>query len=141
MVTVCVYCMQYFLLVFICRVRRARDRMVVGFTTSCAINVCHQRKFWVRIPLMAKCTRYNWFVMKYFSDFGSCSWSYGRWIYNFLCNQRLPPSSQFKSRSWRSVLDTTFMWWSFSVTSGPEPTIYRTRSERTNHYITHDMFG
>ena len=26
-------------------VRRGHARMVVGFTTSCAINVCHQRKF------------------------------------------------------------------------------------------------
>jgi hypothetical protein len=37
----------------------------------------------------------------------SWSWSYGGWIYNFLCNQRLSPHCEFESCSWRGVLDTT----------------------------------
>ena len=36
------------------------------------------------------------------------SWSYGSWIYNYLCNQFLSPRScKFEPRSWRVVLDTT----------------------------------
>ena len=38
----------------------------------------------------------------------SWSWSYGSWIYNYLCNQCLSSlSCEFKPRSWRGVLDTT----------------------------------
>ena len=40
--------------------RHGSDRMVVGFTTTCAII----KKLWVETPLIARCTRYNimWFV-------------------------------------------------------------------------------
>jgi hypothetical protein len=34
------------------------------------------------------------------------SWSYGSWIYNYLCNQCLSPL-KLEPRSWRGVLDTT----------------------------------
>ena len=37
--------------------RRDRDRMVVGFTTTCAISSYHQ--LWIQTPLIARCTRYN----------------------------------------------------------------------------------
>ena len=37
--------------------RRGHDRMLVVFTTTCAISA--YRQLWVRIPLMARCTRYN----------------------------------------------------------------------------------
>jgi hypothetical protein len=39
----------------------------------------------------------------------SWSWSYGSWIYNYLCNQCLSPlfSCEFEPCSWRGVLDTT----------------------------------
>ena len=36
----------------------------------------------------------------------SWSWSYGSWIYNYMCNQCLS-SLKFKPRSRRGVLDTT----------------------------------
>jgi hypothetical protein len=44
-----------------------------------------------------------------FSEGPSWSWSYGRWIINYLCNQCLSPlwRCEFESRSWRGVLDTT----------------------------------
>jgi hypothetical protein len=35
-----------------------------------------------------------------------CSWSYGSWIYNYLCN-RCNLSCEFEPHSWRGVLDTT----------------------------------
>ena len=39
----------------------------------------------------------------------SWSWSYGSWIYNYLCNQCLSPLKvEFESHSWRGLLDTTF---------------------------------
>jgi len=39
----------------------------------------------------------------------SWSWSYGSWIYNYLCNQCLSlQSCEFEPRSWRGVLDTTW---------------------------------
>jgi hypothetical protein len=34
----------------------------------------------------------------------SWSWSYGSWIYNYMCNHL---SCEFKTRSWLGVLDTT----------------------------------
>jgi hypothetical protein len=38
----------------------------------------------------------------------SWSWSYGSWIYDYLCNQCLSPlSCEFEPCSWRGVLDTT----------------------------------
>ena len=37
---------------------RGRDRMVVGFTTTCAISVS-PLELWVRVLLMARYTRYN----------------------------------------------------------------------------------
>jgi hypothetical protein len=39
----------------------------------------------------------------------SWSWSYGCWIYNYICNQCLSPLKlcELESRSWRGVLDTT----------------------------------
>jgi len=36
-----------------------RDRMVVGFTTTCEISDLSPLKLWIRIPLMARWTRYN----------------------------------------------------------------------------------
>ena len=42
------------------RDRRGRDRMVVGFTTTCAIiQFLSPLTLWARIPLMARCTRYQ----------------------------------------------------------------------------------
>jgi hypothetical protein len=35
----------------------------------------------------------------------SWTWSYGSWIYNYLCNQCLSPL-KFEPRSWRGVLNT-----------------------------------
>ena len=35
------------------------------------------------------------------------SWSYGSWIYNYLCNQCLSPLMWVRNHSWRGVLDTT----------------------------------
>jgi hypothetical protein len=42
-------------------IRRGRDRMVVGFTTTCAISAYRLSplKLWIQIPLMVRCTRYN----------------------------------------------------------------------------------
>jgi hypothetical protein len=37
-------------------------------------------------------------------DGPSWSWSYGSWIYNYMCNHQ---SCEFKTRSWLGVLDTT----------------------------------
>ena len=37
----------------------------------------------------------------------SWSWSYGSWIYNYLCNHHHHKSCEFDSCSWRGVLDTT----------------------------------
>ena len=38
----------------------------------------------------------------------SWSWSYGSWIYNYLCNQCLSPLKLWvQTHSWRAVLDTT----------------------------------
>ena len=34
-------------------------------------------------------------------------WSYGSYMYNYLCNQCLSPLKLFESRSWRGVLDAT----------------------------------
>ena len=53
---------------------------------------------------------YLHFVHLYIRWGPSLSWSYGSWIYNYLCNQCLSPlSCEFESRSWRDVLDTT-LW-------------------------------
>ena len=38
------------------RGRRGRDRMVIGFTTTCAINAYHQYMLWVQTPFIARCT-------------------------------------------------------------------------------------
>jgi hypothetical protein len=35
-------------------ISRGYDRMVVGFTTTCALSV-----MWVQIPLITRCIRYN----------------------------------------------------------------------------------
>ena len=35
------------------------------------------------------------------------SWSYGSWIYNYLCNQCLSPLKLLESILWQGVLDTT----------------------------------
>ena len=43
--------------------RRGRDRVIVGYTTTYAISVYHHKRCWVRISLMARCTRYN--IMRY----------------------------------------------------------------------------
>ena len=37
----------------------------------------------------------------------SWSWSYGSWIYNYMCNQSLSSLKLFEPRSWRGVLDAT----------------------------------
>jgi len=38
----------------------------------------------------------------------SWSWSYGSWIYNYLCNQCLSPLKLLvQTHSWQDVLDTT----------------------------------
>jgi len=56
----------------------------------------------------------------------SWSWSYGSWIYNYLCNRCLSPlSCELESRSWTDVLDTTcdhdhhgrYCYWSFESTT------------------------
>jgi hypothetical protein len=40
----------------------------------------------------------------------SWSWSYGNWIYNYLCNQCLSPLMLWvQTRSWRGVLNTA-LW-------------------------------
>jgi len=36
----------------------------------------------------------------------SCSWLYGSWIYNYICNQCLSPLKLFESRPCRGTLDT-----------------------------------
>jgi len=48
------------------------------------------------------------FHLKYFqkNKGPSWSWSYGRWIYNSLCNECLSPLS-FEYCSWQGVLNTT----------------------------------
>ena len=40
-----------------CHTKGRRDRMVVGFTTTCTISVLSPLKLWVRIPLMVRYTR------------------------------------------------------------------------------------
>jgi hypothetical protein len=50
--------------VIISRGRCGRDRMVVGFTTTCAISVYHQLKLCVRTLFTARCTRYYIYVIK-----------------------------------------------------------------------------
>jgi len=39
--------------------RRVRHRMVVGFTCDLCNQCLSPLKLWFRIPLMARCTRYN----------------------------------------------------------------------------------
>jgi len=43
-------------IVLLTQSRRGRDRMVVGFTTTSAINAYHHINLSVRAPLMARCT-------------------------------------------------------------------------------------
>ena len=59
-------CMLY--KVIISRGRCGRDRMIVGFITTCAISAYHQLKLCVRTPFTARCTRYNIYVIKFVSD-------------------------------------------------------------------------
>jgi hypothetical protein len=55
------------------RDRRGRDLMLVGFTTTCAINAYHH-KLWFQSPFMTRCTRYT------VCD-KVCQWlSTGRWF-------------------------------------------------------------
>jgi hypothetical protein len=39
--------------------RRGRDRMVVGYTTTCVISAYHPLKLWVRTQFVVRRTRYN----------------------------------------------------------------------------------
>jgi hypothetical protein len=66
-------------------------------------------------------------LLTYFRKFFLWLWSYGSWIYNYLCNQCLSPLKlQAWTCSWRGVLDTTLCdkdcqwlatgWW-FSLVS------------------------
>ena len=47
---------------------RCLDHMVVGFTTTCAISDYLHEKLWVWITFMARCTRYNIYVIKFVKD-------------------------------------------------------------------------
>ena len=50
--------------------RRSRNRMIVGFMTSCAISAYHHLKLCIQIPLMARCTRNNimWYSLSVTCD-------------------------------------------------------------------------
>ena len=58
------------LFIFIKHHYRGPDRMVVWFTTICAISAYHQQTLRVRAPFMARCTRYNimWYSLSVTCD-------------------------------------------------------------------------
>jgi len=63
--------------------RRGRDRMVVGFTTTCAISAYHHRHDRMVVGFTTTCA-----ISAYYHS-----------------------SSEFEPHSWQSKLDTTFMMW------------------------------
>ena len=103
------------------RGRRGRDRMVVGFTTTCAISAHHHTRCEFEPPSWRCILDIIWDVYVYFAIFifvilhnkkqsndttdrhrsemsilyidDMLSWSgpYDSWIYNYLCNQCLSP--------------------------------------------------
>ena len=65
------------------------------------------------------------------------SWSYGSWIYNYLCNQCLSSLTL-----WVRILNRRYkMWWSLSVTCGKSVsfsagTAVSSTNKTDRHYIT-----
>jgi hypothetical protein len=54
-------------------------------------------------------------------------WSYGSWIYNYLCNQHLSP---LNSCSWQGVLDTTLCDKACQWKQAPPPVQSSSRTEQ-----------
>jgi hypothetical protein len=76
-----------------------RNRQVFGYTkqiNSLLINI-----------LLICITKDIYFYHLHRNLGSSWSWSYGSWIYNYLCNHYHHKSCEFDSCSWWGVLDTT----------------------------------
>ena len=69
-------------------------------------SACTKQGKWPVVYLFARVSILS--LSTYFYLGPSWSWSYGSWIYNYLCNQCLSPLKLWVwTRSWRGVLDTT----------------------------------
>ena len=87
----------------------SKHSTMMPLISACRIDG-HRRSFWHGlnlIPLMAS-NRNIKLCHMYISDGLLWSWSYGSWIYNYLCNQWLSPLALWVQIPFRwGVLDTT----------------------------------
>ena len=83
-------------------------RISLGLDFAFGIDRCPVTQNKLTVLLLLICITKDIYFYHLHRNLGSSwSWSYGSWIYNYLCNHYHHKSCEFDSCSWWGVLDTT----------------------------------
>ena len=103
------YTISFTLISIVFQSRRDRDRMVVGFTTICAISIYHHWIYeFLPIYLMATCTRY--YVIKFVSHL----WRFGGFLHQYNWPQRYSWNIVESGTKYHKPIyyfSESYLWW------------------------------